>query len=289
MLTAELLLSIRRRARIPTASALGSQDSDLLAVANEEIDAYLFPLVRSVREDHGLAYEDQPFVASAAVKYRIPYRASGSTVRELSYLDSGAYVQDAPRISVDALEGQRAGWYVEGDKIALSDPIGSGPTTIRFWFHMRPSRLVAADRVGAVASLNATARTVTFSSAPSVFTGQSRFDFVRRRSPYAILGWDAVGTLSGSTITFSSSLPTDLEVGDYVCLPEEAPMPQVPVELHPLLAQRVAVKWLEVNDPQGYEPAAAEMSRMEKAALDLISPRVDGAPLAITVPNELWQ
>jgi hypothetical protein len=288
MLTAELLLSIRRRARIPTASALGSQDSDLLAVANEEVDAYLFPLVRSVREDHGLAFEDQEFIADLAVKYRIPYRASGNTVREVSYLDAQGYVSDPSRISVDALENQRAGFYVEGDKIALTDPVGSGPVAIRFWFHMRPSRLVEVTRVATVSVLDSVAGTVTLSSVPAAFAGQSRFDLVRRRSPFAMLAWDWVGTLVGSVITFADGIPGDLELGDYVCLPEEAPMAQVPVELHPLLAQRVAVKWLEVNDPQGYEAAVQEMTRMEKATLDVITPRVDGAPQAITVMNALW-
>lgn len=288
MLTDALLASIRRRARLPIASALGAQDSDLLAMCDEETDHYIVPLVLQKREDYWLTTED--IAVAPGASYRIPYRAIGARLREVSFLDSQSQITDPPRIPIDDLEGRDYGFYLQGSEFVFANPLDSSslPVSVRFWYYLRPNRLVLAAAAATIASLDRAARTVTLASVPSGYAGRTSFDLLRARPSFDTLAWDATGTLSGSTVTFASDLPADLAVGDYVCLPEQTPVPQMPPELHPLLAQRVACKWLEVNDPQGYETAAAELQRMEGTLAVLIGSRVEGEPQGIVRSNALW-
>jgi hypothetical protein len=64
-----------------------------------------------------------------------------------------------------------------------------------------------------------------------------------------------------------------------VCLAGQSPVPQIPPELHPLLAQRVVCKALEsLGDAAGFQAAQLKMAEIQQAALPLITPRVDGEP-----------
>lgn len=288
MTTDELLLSIRRRARIPVASALGSQDADLLSVANEEIGAYLVPMILRQRADLLLTYLDVPVIDPAA-PIRIPARAIGARLKEVSFIDSSGELRDPPRISISDMEGRREGFYMQGGYLFNGDQRATAvlPPTMRLWYYARPGKLVLSAAAGVIASFNVSAGTVALVSAPATFAGAVVFDVLSAGSPHETIGLGLSGTVVGNLVTLAS-LPPDLIVGDYLCLPGEAPVVQTPPDLHPLLAQRVACKWLEVNDPPGYQTAAAELARMETTLPDLIGSRLEGEPEAIVRGNALW-
>lgn len=296
MTTDELLQAIRDEARIPVASSLGADDASLIARCNRELDRYIVPLVLKQVEDHWLNYIDIPVTPTAT--YRIPSRAIGSKLREVSYLDAQGLIYDPPRRSVDDLEGRQSGFYLRANEVCFP-PGTQMPYAVRLWFNLRPNHLVPLAQVGVIANFDRSANTVDLESVPAGFTGKTAFDIVRAVPGYETLAFALYGadsalpaylpaSLSGSTLAFSGGLPADLQIGDYITLPEQAPVPQIPYELHSLLAQRVAVKWLEVNDPDGYEAANAELQRMEAAAPLLLAPRVDGELQAITRANPLW-
>ena len=68
-------------------------------------------------------------------------------------------------------------------------------------------------------------------------------------------------------------------MGDYICKPDLSPLIQLPVELHSLLVQRTVCAIMETfNYSERLASAEATYERMERAALKLITPRVDGAP-----------
>lgn len=287
MTTDDLLLSIRRRARIPVASALGSQDADLLSVANEEIGAYLVPMVLRQRADLLLTYLDVPILDPAA-PIRIPARAIGARLKEVSFIDSSGELRDPPRIAISDMEGKNRGFYMQGGYLFMGDQRATAvlPPTMRLWYYARPGTLVLSAAAGVISAFNVAARTVTIATAPASFATATVFDVVSAGSPHETIGLGLSGTAAGVTITLAS-LPSDLIVGDYLCLPGEAPVVQTPPDLHPLLAQRVACKWLEVNDPPGYQTAAAELARMETTLPDLIGSRIEGEPESVG-GNALW-
>jgi hypothetical protein len=75
---------------------------------------------------------------------------------------------------------------------------------------------------------------------------------------------------------------TNIGVGDVMALTEQTIIPQIPVELQPMLAQRVAMRCLEaLGDTEGLQMAAAKLQEMEIKTGAIISSRVEGAPLKV--------
>ena len=78
------------------------------------------------------------------------------------------------------------------------------------------------------------------------------------------------------------SVPTNLKRGDYVALQEEIHLPMVPLELHSMLAQRIAARCLEaLSDIQGLQAANMKLADMEQKTGSLIDDRVEGAPVKV--------
>jgi hypothetical protein len=80
----------------------------------------------------------------------------------------------------------------------------------------------------------------------------------------------------------SVTIPQKLNINDIIALPEETIIPQVPIELHSMLAQRVAMRCLEsLGDGTGLQLAAAKLADMETKTGMLIDNRVESSPLKI--------
>lgn len=293
----DLISSCKRRGFIPSAQA-SFTTTDFLAAADEEIRSYVLPLVRRVQEDYFLQSQDytiqagaSPIGAPPGSQYRIPYRAVGGALRGVYLVDSAGNPIPVPRVDPDDLSEVSYGVYFMGNVVNYVNRTNySAPTTLRMTYYLRPSSLVLAASAGKVQSLNAGAQTVTLVSAPAAFTGQTSFDVLRGRPGFEMLGFDLPATISGSTVTFAGPLPADLAVGDYVCLPEQSPIPQVPAELHPLLAERVAAAFLRSQgDAAGVQASKLEQERLEADALVLLSQRMGGEVKKIIPRGSLWR
>lgn len=290
--TTELLASIKRRAGMPTAQATYST-SDLLAIANEQMLEYVVPLVLSAREDYWTRDHDVA-LADGTLAYRLPYRAVAGKLREVSILDAQSNVSNIPRINLPDVGNVTYGFWLQGDQVWLatdsSGNVTNLGTTLRLTYHLRPNQIIETTGAATVSSFNATARTITISTPPTGYSTATAFDIIRARTPFDSLAVDAEGSLSASTITFAGSLPADLAVGDYVTLTEQTPVPQIPVELHGLLAQKCAIKVLESKQMlDKLEAAAKELSRLERDALLVLSPRVDGECVRVFNRHSLYR
>jgi hypothetical protein len=287
----ELLASIKRRSGMPTAQATYST-ADLLAIANEQMLEYVVPLVLGVREDYWTRNDDQA-LTDGQLAYRIPYRALMGKLREVSILDAESNVHNLPRLRLSDLEACTYGFWLEGDRVWLAGDslkVTDLGVTLRLTFHLRPNQMIETSGATTVASFSATNRTITLTSPPAAYTGKTSWDIIRGKTPFETLAYDAAGTLSGSTITFSASLPVDLAAGDYVCLTEQTPVPQIPVELHGLLAQKCALYILESKQMADKAAIAAkELGRLENDARTVLTPRVDGEALRIFNRNSLYR
>jgi hypothetical protein len=81
---------------------------------------------------------------------------------------------------------------------------------------------------------------------------------------------------TAKTITFTTDLPDGLMVGDYVCLAGETVVPQVPVDVIPLLEQSVVCKVLEsIGDVDGLKMANARLEKLEARLLTIIDNRIE--------------
>jgi hypothetical protein len=275
----DLIASAKLYASIPTAQAT-FQTADFLRIANEELLTYVVPLVTSQREDFFIAHYDV-LLQNGVTEYRIPPRAVGTSLRTVWVISPQSRLIKFPRISRDDLEGASTGFYLDGNILSLvvDDPnnVSQIGTALRMTYHIRPNTLVASTAVGTISNINTGTKQVTVSSAPGTFSSTARYDLLRGRSGFEHLGIDLSATVAGGVLTFTDTLPADLVTGDVVALAGEGNYPQIPVELHPLLARRVAMRCLEVmGDNENLQSCASVLARMEADAVKIITPRVPG-------------
>lgn len=113
----------------------------------------------------------------------------------------------------------------------------------------------------------------------------TKFDFVQNISPNKIICYDAVVNSKnqlGNEFSFPLSQVSEVHIGSYINLAEQSFVPNIPTELHPILAQRVAVTCLEaMGDEQNKQSAERKLANMEKDAGTFLDNRVEGAPQKI--------
>lgn len=278
----ELLASLKRRGLIPT-SANSFAASDFFKIVDDETQTYVLPILMSVREEFLVAYDDVTIVSGTS-DYNIPERAVGSKLREVAVADGNGGFLSLSRIELDnvsdfnAVSGATNSFYLRGNKVVLVGTPTAG--TLRLYYYQRPNRVVATTAVGEITALNTVTGVLTLSmAAPTTFTVGVTYDLVRGKSGFDTQAKDLTPTAVGaSSITFAAAnLPTGLAVGDYVCLAQETPIAQVPVELHPLLAERVTATVLHALGDEKAGAAYKVAEDMEKRILKLLTQRTEGS------------
>jgi hypothetical protein len=277
--TGDLINSVKRTASIPSAqSSLG--DQDILDIANEQMQAYIVPVITSQREDYFVTSIDLPLV-NGDITYRLPTRSVGQALRQVYLVNALGHVVAFPRISREDLEAASRGFYLDGNVLTLvvDDPsqVQQLGTSIRMMYHQRPNTMVLPGSTAVIQSINTGLNQVTLASTPpATFVSGLLYDIGRGRPGFENLAIDSQATVAGSVMTFTA-LPADLAVGDIVALAGETTFPQVPIEVHPLLALRVAAACLDVlGDSEHVASAAAALTRMEQDVVKLLAPRVAG-------------
>lgn len=294
--TVELLADIKQRAMIPTDQSTFSA-TDLLRFATDELRLALLPMLLAEREEFYLTETGatQSLVANQAA-YAIPYRAAGQLLRDVVLVDANGVVRNLTRIEYDQIPdysfsgtGTPEYFCLRNNKAVLFPTPGSADTTysVRMPYYIRPSKLVESTAAAQVTVISGT--DVTVSSVPSTFTTTTSVDFVRATGGFECLAIDATISAVNSTVLTLSAVPSDLAVGDWIALSGQSPIPQLPAELHPLLAERVAKKVLKsIGDSNGAKLSEETIIEMTKAASLLTSPRVHGEPKRI-VGRVFWR
>jgi hypothetical protein len=274
--TTGLCASIRRRASIPTTATTGGANADLLALANEELRLGLVAEILRLRE--GYFKRDLDTTLTGATSYRMPTRAIGGKLAGVYLLDSNGAVMGPPLAEIqDERQGDYsstsglAGYVVRGNRLEIVGGTSTTATTLRQTYYERPNELVAT---GYATVLSFTSTVITTVSAHG-YTTASVLDIVKANEGFESLVIDQTpSAASGSSLTFAS-LPDDLAIGDYVAVAKQSPVPQIPSEFHPILAQRVACAWLEAQGAPELPAAQDKLAKMEAAIGALSSPRVD--------------
>ncbi len=290
--TTELLADVRRRAMLPNTATQGTLDADILEHANAEMATRLVPLVTSVNEEFYVQTFDVPLVPGQSA-YRLPNRNAGGKLRDITYLQ-GSTVLNLARIEPEQLTrwitspvGTPAAFYLEAGTVNLV-PAPTGGGSLRMKFFVRPGRFTNSTSdygvVTAVTSNAANSFVGTFSG--SLASGSTTgYDVIAFRPPFEYLALNATASVFGApniTLTGTagtSSVSLNIAVGDYITRPDLSPVIQLPVEVQSLLVQRTVCAIMEsFNYRERLASAEEAYSRMEEAALKLLTPRVDGAP-----------
>lgn len=297
-----LIRAVRTRGAIPSDTATYTDDV-IIDVLNEEIDTGLLSSILSVSEEYLVNYTDVPIV-SGTIKYKIPYRAVGNKLRDVFLVDHAGNVYECTRISLEDISGYQGNqisdyshlnqFYVENDGIVIRNTQLSNFAAVRFYYYLRPSKLVKESAACQITAIDTNTGVISVSNLPTTFSSLPQIDFVANKTPNKIISFDkAITNVSinsnPKTITLSPSLiPSDLAVGDWICKAEETPIPNIPTEWQPVLAQRAAVYLMEsMGDTEGLNNAKAKLEKIERSVMELTDNRVEGAPQKILNRNGL--
>ena len=294
----DLIASIKRRAAIPVSQVTFS-NQDLLDFANEEMQMGILPSVLQLHEEFFLTMEDVP-LQSNVNKYEIPYRAVGSKLRDIVFEDTNGNLYEMARISPDErvhyqfMDGsfnQAYRFYIENNAVVPVPGVGDNVSgSFVMAYYMRPNQLVLNSRAAIITgtSVSGLNTILQLSSAPSNIVDGSVVDFLQTAPGHRTLKYDYTltpGTVNQVNKTFTiptADLPTSLSVGDYICLAQEAIIPQIPAELHPVLAQRAAARCLEaLGDTSGLQNANLKLAEMEMKLTNIIDNRAESSPIKV--------
>lgn len=284
--TADLIDSIRVKANIPSSQTPFS-DSDLLLLAQDELDTALLRQLLSVRENYYISYLDYALDSDGV--YEMPSRCITDAIANVQILNGNQVINvDRSEISQQFATNQSPTGFYSFFLLANGINVQPAPTTgyVRIWYYVRPNKMVVTTEAAQITVINTGTSTVTFDTIPTSITTATPCDFVKDQPQFNVLSFDETPTVVSSTQLTFTELPDDLAVGDWVALAGQTPVPQIPVEFRPLLVQRVVVKY---NEIQGYldkmKASQMKLDSMEKDLLQMINPRVSGAPKRI-IPNQ---
>jgi len=287
--TSDFLTAVQLRGSIPatTNTSNVNNTTNLLLLGTDELLIKLLPLLMSAREEFYVTHADYTISQNQA-SYPIPYRAVGQVVRDIHILNGNAVYKLAPiqrEYLTTTTTGDVLGYYFEGNNIVLYPTPGSSTQgTLRVGYFRRPSQLAQTSSCAQITAVSLSTNTVTVSAYPSSWGIGTVVDFIHALPPYDCPGIDYTITgISGSNITFSS-LPTDalgnslVYANDWLALAEYTPIPQVPREFQPVLAQMVVVRVLKSQgDAAAVQMAQQELQMMQGAALGMVTQRDEGA------------
>lgn len=305
--TAQLIDSIKKRASIPT-SQRTYKDEDILRFANEEMDNVMIPLVLRTKEEFYVVTESYPLTQNSNNEFRvsIPYRAIGSRLRNLYLQSSGGTKRTLTRIEPEHIPefdytgyaSTKTGFYLEADDIVLVNSTGFSPTDVlKVSYYFKPNDLVVTSRVPSITLLDTPYLNdddvqvidIYLTSLPTHFEIGEKLDFIENEQTNRTLSYDVtildvnddVGGEVRVTVPYAS-LSSEIKKGDHVAIAGETKVPQLPADLHAMLAQATACRILEAQGEESQlKRAEATLQNMLNNALALIDSRTESAPQKI--------
>jgi hypothetical protein len=133
---------------------------------------------------------------------------------------------------------------------------------------------------------------VTFDQIPANITNSSIIDFIKKKGAHRTYKFDyklGKNAISANTVRFNFwDVPTDFEIGDYIATQFECIIPQIPSDLHSLLAERTCARILEsLGDQAGLMMANQKIKELENGQSSMIKDRVEGSPRKVFNRNNL--
>ena len=305
-ITDNLIPTLRLLPLMPSVQALFS-DENLLTIMTFEMTSKIIPLIDNQAEEYFITVDDIPYSTSQTV-FSIPSRALAGKLRAVSFVDSNNNEVRIPRLRLEdimsnvnatglAINPALWGFYLKNNKVILYLGSTNGGSSsfqfLRLRYVRQPNQLVLSSACGEVTEI--AGDVVTVDSIPSTFTTSETYDLIQN-SPQMFESLLDGGTITAintltKEITFTAgTVPTELAVGDWVCLVNQSPIPQIPYSPgFDLLLQLSAAKCLEIHgDTQGFNVAMSQAADMKNYFISVITPRVDANVIRLTTPNSLY-
>ncbi len=246
---------------------------EIINLSNRELQTALISQILSIREGYYLTYHD--FAMNSTGQFSIPSQAIGGALDAVQiFIDPSIIpvnrLEHAEQFSSVAPATTTYGYFIAGNTVNIMPNPTFG--VVRLWFMRRPNALVTTSSAGLITAISG--NDITVSSLPSSFLNGTSVNLCQDQPNFDVLTETSITNIVGTVVTLDS-ISSDLALGDWLCLADQTPVPQIPVEFRPLLEQRVVVKIYELQGYLEKMKAAGEMlKRMEEDCFKLISPRV---------------
>lgn len=280
--TTHLVQSILRRGYF--GAGTGMTATQMLAWASEEQSLYVMAFLKGLREEFTVVPLE---LAVTEDTVSLPVRAAGGALRTATWFPGAQTSQSINLVRIepeqrpyfDNVGPQPYGYLFQGNNLVLLPNPATG--TLRLSYQQRLSRLVLPEECGEIEAIDTGTGEVTLVDVPSDFDDSETYDFVSNTPNFVTRGIDEEAvSIVGDVITFDE-LPAGLAVGDWVCLAGETPIPQLPTEVHFLLAQRTAEVIAASQGSARLKDIRDELQQARADATALLSPRNDGSPRPI--------
>jgi len=254
-------------------------DQELLDIAYDVLLSEIVPLVLSKREEYYVKVANYAITANQE-KYEIPARALGNQLREVKWVTSTTQWhidRIDPRYTYRSDSGTPYRFYVQNNDIILWPTPAVTQDTLRLTYFFRPSKLVPVAETAQITVINGSI--LTLSSIPTGWATTDLFDITKGSGGYENLGFDlAVSAIdtNANTLTFTSTLPADLAVGDYVSLTEETCWPYLPREAQIALIQGSVAGCLESLGDPAYAVSAQKFEQQKAILEKMLAIRIEG-------------
>ncbi len=284
--TTTFVSNVQLIAHIPLSNATFNAP-EIINLGNRELQTSLISQILSAREGYYLKYVDYDPTLYPLGLFPIPPQAIGGALEAVQIVVDPSIIpvnrlEQSEQFSTQAPTSTSYGYFIQGNLIqVLPAPTMGG--VLRIWFTRRPNTLTATSAAGYISAINGAV--ITVSALPSTFAVGTLVDLCQAQPTFDVLGEREVAAISGTDVTLDAAVD-DLVIGDYLCLANQTPVPQIPVEFRPLLEQRVAVMIYEL---QGYldkmKAAGDKLKRMEEDLFKLIAPRVHSQTKVVNPQN----
>jgi hypothetical protein len=284
--TDALIASVKRRITLPDAQNLYSPD-DLIAFMSDELSSTIIPLVHSVQQEYWVQVIDIPLVQNIT-NYTIPIRGITNGLRLVTLLDNNGNEIEYPLLRPENTASAYNwlspfststiyGFYMENDHIVMfpNSVVTNPVNTIRFRIERQPSQLCAVSEAAQITAISG--QLVTVNAIPSDWVTTDTYDLINGQPQFQSKGDDfVISNLNFSTqvITFTTPLPTNLAIGDWIAVANTSPIPQIPIQTFPYLAQSAANLCMAgLADTGPYQDAVKKTALMKEDLLKLMQPR----------------
>ncbi len=298
--TADLITDVRSRVAAPSTDSLVS-DTELLGLADQEQRTECALILIAARSEYWLT-DYTVAVTSGTNAYRLPDRALGQTLRDVTIYDASSNEWNLLNIPADqrhgwqngGLTGTPAAFTLENGKVVLLPSPNVAGHTLRMRYYAAPSRLILTSAASAIdsASGNGTCSLTlsVLSTVPATVSAVAGIvDVVRGAGMHesmfrdcAVSSWStpilviAAATPSIVAADIATSTVTNQRV-DYVCPAGQTVYPPIPETLWPVLVGLTCRAYCEaIGDARGADAASATLERKIGIARSMLTPRVDG-------------
>jgi hypothetical protein len=281
--TADLVNNIKLIGHVPTGNNTFTE-SNLITLANRELQTALMKQILSTRGGYYLTYQD--YAAAQDGLYVIPGGAIAGALANVELIQEPTIIpvnliEESEQFSTLSPTSTSYGFFMRGNYVQILPTPSIG--ICRLWYFRRPSQLIPTSQACQVTAVNGAV--ISVASIPTTIVTGNSVEVQGDQPPFNILGARTITNITGTDITLDTAVD-NVAIGDWIALSDQTPIPQIPVEFRPLLEQRVVSM---IYFLQGYmDKMAASQKKLEELEGDtfsLITPRVKSQTKIISPVN----